>query len=207
MTQIEKLGWNLTNWGLSRCCCHLAPSHVVLLLLSKGRQTIKRNWSISPTHICVKWKEMLEFLILLDDANRSSRNKWFEDFTVATISPETDAIRAIANVTIVRLLLSSAIWICGLPYPFFYNRHVWLDIRPLPLCKVFKIWNKLKFIWNKLTWSMWWVMTRIMLILILVWIFAPKLSSFTPMMSNKAELRGERTLNWSRLYPVLKRRV
>ena len=121
MTQIEKLGWNLTNWGLSRCCCHLAPSHVVLLLLSKGRQTIKRNWSISPTHICVKWKEMLEFLILLDDANRSSRNKWVEDFTVAKISPETDAIRAIANVTIVRLLLSSAIWICGLPYPFFFT--------------------------------------------------------------------------------------
>ena len=48
-------------------------------------------------------------MILLDDANRSSRNKWVEDFTVAKISPETDAIRAIANVTIVRLLLSSAI--------------------------------------------------------------------------------------------------
>ena len=36
------------------------------------------------------------------DANSSSRNKWVEDFTVAKISPETDAIRAIANVTVKR---------------------------------------------------------------------------------------------------------
>ena len=45
------------------------------------------------------------------DANSSSRNKWVEDFTVAKISPETDAIRAIANAA-VKLYADE-------PYPFF----------------------------------------------------------------------------------------
>ena len=51
--------------------------------------------------MCVKWKE--EFLILLAYWTPRRcvprRNKWVEDFTVAKISRETDAIRAIANVS------------------------------------------------------------------------------------------------------------
>lgn len=116
--------------------------------------------------------------------------------------------------------LSSAIWICGLPYPFFrtdtfdwtsdlclHSANFWNLKQTVVHLYLFSLFqkNNLLLSWHRgETWirnqkkkrkPMFWGHSR------------PKLWSFRLVMTNKPELRGERTLNWSRLYRALKRRL